>query len=152
MINGVNSYSKHNLIIIFCIFFLIHILKITTDFIRNKSLIFINQKLDLNLTVDAFNKIIMLPYNYSHNRSTGDILSRINDLDNIRDMISKAALSLFIDLPLTIVSLMVLFIINSTLFMVGLTILILYFIIIILFRWSFNDYIKRIKIKKSEST
>lgn len=152
MINGVNSYSKHNLITIFCIFFLIYVLKITTDFIRNKSLIFINQKLDLSLTLDTFNKIIELPYSYYHNRSTGDILSRINDLDNVRDMISKVALSLFIDLPLALISLIVLYIINSTLFMIGLIILIFYFIIIIIFRWSFNDYIKKIQVKKSEST
>lgn len=152
MINGVSMFSKYNLIIIFCIFFLIYVLKITTDFIRNKSLILINQKLDLSLTIDTFNKIIGLPYNYYHNRSTGDILSRINDLDNVRDMISKVALSLFIDLPLTIVSLIVLYIINSTLFMIGLVILVLYFIIIILFRGAFNDYIKKIKLKKSEST
>jgi len=152
MINGVSMFSKYNLIITFIIFFLIYVLKITTDFIRNKSLILINQKLDLSLTIDTFNKIIGLPYNYYHNRSTGDILSRISDLDNVRDMISKVALSLFIDLPLTIVSLIVLYIINSTLFAIGLAILILYFIIIILFRGAFNDYIKKIKLQKSEST
>ena len=152
MIDGVNSFSKYNIIITFCIFFLIYVLKIITDYIRNKLLIFINQKLDLSLTIDTYNKIINLPYDYYHNRSTGDILSRINDLDNVRDMISKVALSLFIDLPLTIISLIVLYIINSTLFMIGLAILILYFIIIVIFRWSFNDYIRKIQIKKSEST
>ena len=51
-----------------------------------------------------------------------------------------------------IVSLIVLYIINSTLFMIGLIILVLYFIIIILFRGAFNDYINKIKIKRSEST
>ena len=152
MINGINSYSKYNLMTIFYIFFLIYVLKITTDFIRNKLLIFINQKLDLSLTLDTFNKIIELPYSYYHNRSTGDMLSRINDLDNVRDMISKVALSLFIDLPLALLSLIVLYIINSTLFMIGIIILILYFIIIIIFRWSFNDYIRKIQVKKSEST
>ena len=152
MINGVTNFSKYNLITTFCIFFLIYVLKITTDFIRNKSLIFINQKIDLSLTLDTFNKIIKLPYSYYQGRTTGDILSRINDLDNVRDMISKVALTLFIDLPLTIISLIVLYTINSTLFMIGLIILILYFIIIILFRGAFNDYINKIKIKKSEST
>ena len=67
-------------------------------------------------------------------------------------MISKVALSLFIDMPLTIISLIVLYIINSTLFMIGLAMLVLYFIIIILFRGAFNDYIKKIKLENSEST
>ena len=152
MIEAVTSLSKYNLHIIFYIFFLIYLLKIVTEFIRNKSLITINQKIDLNLTIDTYNKIIDLPYSYYQGRSTGDILSRINDLDNVRDMISKVALSLFIDLPLTLISLIVLYIINSTLFMIGLIILVLYFIIIILFRGAFNDYIVKIKTKKSEST
>ncbi|MBQ9071667.1 MAG: peptidase domain-containing ABC transporter [Bacilli bacterium] len=152
MINGINFYSKTHILLIFYIFFLIHILKIISDFFRNKSLAYINQKLDLELTLDIYNKIIKLPYCYYKNRTTGDIISRMNDLNNVREMISKVALSLFVDLPLTIISLIVLFLINRTLFMIGVAILILYFIIIVLFRGCFNDYIKKIQVKKSEST
>lgn len=151
MINGINTYSKFHLLFIFCIFFSIYILKIFSDYFRNKLLSYINQKLDLVLTLDIYNKIIKLPYCYYKNRTTGDVLSRINDLDNVREMISKVSLSLFVDLPLTIISLIVLYIINSTLFMIGLAILVLYFIIIILFRGFFNDYIKKIQSKKSEA-
>lgn len=152
MINGINYYSKNHLLFIFYIFFSIYILKIITDFIRNKLLSFLNQKIDLVLTLDIFNKIIKLPYSYYKNKSTGDIVSKINDLDNVREMISKVSLSLFVDLPLTIISLIILYLINSTLFMIGFIIVILYFVIIILFRGVFNDYIKKIQIKKSEST
>ena len=150
MINALNTLSKHNLLIIFYIFFLINVLKLITDYVRNKSLLYINQKLDLSLTIDTFNKIIELPYHYYHDRTTGDVLARINDLEKIRELISKVALSLFIDLPLTIVSLIILYIINSTLFIIGLIILILYFVIIILFKQSLTDSINNIKIKQSE--
>lgn len=150
MINALNTLSKHNLLIIFYIFFLINVLKLITDYVRNKSLLYINQKLDLSLTIDTFNKIIELPYHYYHDRTTGDVLARINDLEKIRELISKVALSLFIDLPLTIVSLVILYIINSTLFIIGIIILILYFIIILLFKTPFTDYINNIKIKQSE--
>lgn len=152
MINGITNYSIEHLLLIFYVFFLIHILKILSDYFRNKSLAYVNQKINLVLTLDIYNKIIKLPYCYYKNRTTGDILSRINDLDNIREMISKVALSLFVDLPLTLISLIVLCFINKTLFVIGLAILILYFIIIVLFRGCFNDYIKKIQIKKSEST
>lgn len=152
MINALNTLSKYNLLMIFYIFFLINVLKLITDYVRNKSLLYINQKLDLNLTIDTFNKIIELPYHYYHDRATGDVLSRINDLEKIREMISKVALSLFIDLPLTIISLIILYLINNTLFFIGLIILILYFIIIILFKNPFIDYINNIKVKQSETT
>ncbi|MBR6690366.1 MAG: peptidase domain-containing ABC transporter [Bacilli bacterium] len=152
MINSLNFYSKNYLIFLFCIFFSIYILKIFSDFFRNKLLLFINQKLDLVLTLDVFKKIIKLPYNYYQNRTTGDVVSRINDLESIRDMISKVALSIFVDLPLTLISLIVLYFINNTLFIIGLIILVLYFIIIVIFRRIFNDYIKKIQLKKGEAT
>lgn len=152
MIKSINFYSKKYLILLFCIFFSIYILKILSNYFRNKLLLFINQKLDLVLTLDVFNKIIKLPYNYYQNRTTGDVISRINDLESVRDMIGKVALSIFVDLPLTIISLIVLYFINNTLFVIGVIILVLYFIIIIVFRRSFNDYIKKIQVKKGEAT
>lgn len=152
MINSLNYYSKNYLLLLFFIFFSIHILKIISNFFRNKLLIFINQKLDLVLTLDIFSKIIELPYNYYQNRTTGDVVSRINDLESVRDMISKVALSIFVDLPLTLVSLIVLYFINSTLFIIGLIILVLYFILLIIFRRIFNEYIKKIQVKKGEAT
>lgn len=151
MINGVNLFSKKYLFKVFYTFFLIYIFKIVLDYFRNKFLALINQKLDFALTLDIYNKIIKLPYYYYKNRTTGDVISRINDLDNIREMISRVSLSLFIDLPLTFISLIVLFLINKILFLIGLAILILYFIIIVLFRKLFNDYVKKIQIKKGET-
>jgi len=152
MFNSLNYFSKKYLLFIFCIFFSIYILKIFSDYFRNKLLLFINQKLDLILTLDVFEKIIKLPYNYYQNRTTGDVISRINDLESVREMISKVALSIFVDLPLTLISLFVLYFINKTLFTISLIILVLYFIIIVIFRRVFNDYIRKIQVKKGEST
>ena len=152
MIDALNYYSKKHLLFIFCIFFSTYILKIISDFFRDKLLLFINQKLDLVLTLDVFEKLIKLPYNYYQNRTTGDVISRINDLESVRDMISKVSLSIFVDLPLTLISLIVLYFINSTLFIIGLIILVLYFIIIVIFRRIFDDYIKKIQVKKGEAT
>ena len=152
MINSISFYSRKYLLLIFCIFFSIYILKIISDFFRNKLLLFINQKLDLVLTLDVFKNIIKLPYNYYQNRTTGDVISRINDLESVREMLSKVALSLFVDLPLTIVSLVILYFINNTLFVIGLIIILLYLIVIFSFRGIFNDYIKKIQVKKGETT
>lgn len=150
MINA--TFSKNNLLLIFYIFLTIYILKILSDYFRNRALSFINQKIDLVLTLDIFNNIVNLPYRYYKSRNTGDVLSRINDLENVREMISKVALSLFIDLPLAIVSLIVLYIINASLFKVGIIIILLYFVVILLFRFPFKNYIKKIQSKKSEAT
>ena len=152
MINSLNVYSKKYLLLLFYIFFSLYILKIISNYFRNKLLLYINQKIDLVLTLDVFKKIIKLPYNYYQNRSTGDVISRINDLESVRDMIGSVSISMFVDLPLTLVSLVVLFLISRTLFIIGIIILVLYLIIIIIFRKIFNDNIRKIQIKKGETT
>ena len=152
MINNLNFYSKTYLLLIFFTFLAVYVLKIISNYFRNKLLSYINQKIDLSITLDIYKSIIKLPYYYYKNRSTGDMVSRINDLDNVRDMISKVALSLFVDIPLTLVSLIVLYFLNHILFGIGILILVLYLIIIILFRRRFNDYIKKIQVKKGETT
>lgn len=145
-------FSKENLFLIFIVFFFINLLKIISDYFRNNVLIIINQRLDLTLTLDTFKNIISLPYHYFRNRTTGEVLSRINDLDIIRDVISKVTLSLFIDLPLTILSFVILYTLNSTLFFIGLLILLCYLIIIYIFKDIFYSNIKKIQEKKGIST
>ena len=152
MINYLNIYSKKYLIFIFCTFFSIYILKIISNFFRNKLLLFINEKTDLKLTLGVFNKIIRLPYSYYQNRTTGDVISRINDLESVRDAIGKVSISLFVDLPLTLLSLIVLYLINKTLFFIGVLVIVFYFFIIIVFRKIFDYYIKKIQVKKGEIT
>ena len=63
--------------------------KFIINYLRNKFLIILNSKLDFSLTLDAFKRIILLPYRYYHNRTSGEIISKINDLGNSRDVIVR---------------------------------------------------------------
>lgn len=150
IIDSLNLYSKNYLFLIFLFFFSIYSFKNLTNYFRNKVIVFVNQKLDLILTLDIFKKIIILPYSYYQNKMTGDILSRINDLDILKEAISKVLISLFIDLPLTLCSMLFLLIINKTLFIIGIIIMILYFVLIILFKKGLNFNLKSIKRQKGE--
>lgn len=140
MIDNVIS-DKSKIIFIFILFFLCYLLKIISDFFRNKINILINQKIDLNLTYDSFKQIIYLPYHYYRNNTTGEIISKISDLEIVRQVISKVALSMFIDLPLTFIALITMYFINSTLFFVSLIILLLYVLIMLLFKVPFQNQI-----------
>ncbi|MFA5603292.1 MAG: peptidase domain-containing ABC transporter [Bacilli bacterium] len=150
IIDGITySNSKEYLLFIFVVFLIVHILKIITDFFRNKILIYLNQKIDILLTIETFKQVILLPYNYYCNRTTGEIVSRINDLSTVREMISKVAYTLLIDLPLTTVSFILLIFISPKLFVVAVIILILYILNIIIFKPLFNKYINSIQTKKA---
>ncbi len=142
-------FSKTKIILIFILFLLVYLLKIVSDFLRNKILILINQKIDFNLTFNTFKQIINLPYRYYKNNTTGEIISKINDLEAVRQVIAKVALSLFIDLPLTILSLIIMYILNSTLFFISLVIMMFYLLIIVIFRNKFNELIDETILNKS---
>ena len=148
MIDEINNYSKNNIFIIFYIFFSICLLKVITDFFRNKVLIYINQRLDLDLVVDNFSRIIKLPYHYYKNRTTGEIVSRFNDLSSVRDIISKFILAIFIDMPLTIIALVLMYIISHSLFIISICMLLLYILIIICFKNKYHILINDVHISK----
>lgn len=150
MVDSIN-YSKHYILFILIIFSLVHVIKIISDFFRNKLLIYINQNIDLNITMDIFKHIISLPYHYYRNRTTGEILSRMTDLNIVKDMISKISLTIAIDLPLAFTTIIVLYFINSTLFFITIIFMILYIFVVIIFNSIFSSYINKIQSKKAES-
>jgi len=144
IIDGV-EISKNYLKIIFSIFCLLSLTKIIINFLRSKFLIIINSKLDFSLVLDSFKRIVSLPYCYYHNRSTGEIVSKINDLSISRDFISKIFVSLFIDFPLIVISIIFLAKINIILFLITLLVFILYLFLSFIFSRVFRFYIGKVK-------
>lgn len=140
--------SRTYLNTIFVIFSLLEITKIIINYLRTKILIILNCKLDFSLTLDAFKQIILLPYHYYHNRSTGEVISKINDLGNVRDVISKIIVSLFIDVPLLIISALFLIKINFKLFLITLCFFGLYVLLSFIYNRVFKSYIGKIKGKQ----
>lgn len=142
----IDNVSGHNKLVLGLILFgLIYVLKLITEFLRNKLLILINQKVDLELTFNTFEQLVLLPYRYYRNHTTGEVLSRVNDLRGVREVIGRVAISLFIDLPLSIISLIVLFVINHTLGLIALVMLLLYFLIVLVFKQSLDKNIIKCK-------
>lgn len=150
MVDNVNNQGK--IYFIFTLFLIIYIMKIISDFLRNKIIILVNQKIDFNLNYNSFKQIINLPYCYYKNNTTGEIISKINDLDVVRQVISKVAISIFIDLPLTLLSLIIMYILNEKLFIISLIIMLLYWLVLILFRNPLNEKIEDTTLAKADTT
>ena len=150
MVDNVNNQGK--IYFIFTLFLIIYIMKIISDFLRNKIIILVNQKIDFNLNYNTFKQIINLPYCYYKNNTTGEIISKINNLDVVRQVISKVAISIFIDLPLTLLSLIIMYILNEKLFIISLIIMLLYWLVLILFRNPLNEKIEDTTLAKADTT
>ena len=111
------------------------------SFLWNNILIYLNKTIDEVLTNRVFQKIIHLPYSYYHGKSTGEVISRIDDLAYVQNLISKAALSLFIDAPLSLVVMIILLCLNTKLFIIVFIIFIFYLLIILLFKNKLNNFV-----------
>jgi ATP-binding cassette subfamily B protein len=144
IVNGIDI-SKNYLIYISIVFSFLTLVKVLFDFLRNRLLILLNCKLDASMVMDSFKHIVLLPYHYYHNRTTGEIVSKINDLENARDFISKICVSFFIDFPLALVSLVFLVIINYKMFFISIVMLIFYIVLSFVYRKSYQFYIGKIK-------
>jgi ATP-binding cassette subfamily B protein len=133
-------------ICLFIFFLLLGIIKVITDLIRNKLLIYINQKIDITLMENTFKHLLSLPFNYFNSRTTGDIISRINDLSYVRDLISRSIVIVLLDLVLIIGSMTVMFYINYKLFIITIFIFAIYFCVV----YIFNNTIKYFIVKNQE--
>lgn len=130
----------NNLIFITLIFFILFIIKNITNFIRNHLLIYLNQKLDISIILNAFSKIILLPYRYYKNKTTAEVLSRINDLSYVKKFISKIIITIFLDTLVFIIAFIIIYTINRKILNIFILTEILYLIIILIFNKTIKKY------------
>ena len=147
--NVMIGQTKNLIISIFLSFTSLEITKILINYYRNKILIFLSQRIDYGLTNDIFKKIIGLPYQYYRNHTTGDITSRIMDLKSFKEVISKVVLTLFVDVPLTLVSSIFLYFVNKKLFFISSVVTVLLILIISVFKPIYKYFIDKIQNKNA---
>ena len=132
--------TKTNLFIISFFFSIIILLKIISNFIRNQVFILFSQKLDCSIFLFTFKKILLLPYHYYHNRTTGEIISRLNDLIYVKNFINQLILTVCLDGILLIGSGSLLFLLNKQLFLMIIMISALHIGILLVFRPTLKKY------------
>ena len=134
IIDGYQNKSNLKILTITIIFIIIVIVKTLLEYIRNYLLIRFNKKLDIKLITTTLKRIIILPYSYYKNKSTGEIITRINDLFFLKDIISKLIVTIFLDIIFALFILIMLFMIDSTMTYIVLIITIFYFLIFTTFK------------------
>ena len=131
--------NKLNLLIITIIFLLVFSIKTIVEYLRNNLLLYLNQKLDLSIITKTINKIISLPYSYYKNKTTGEIIARVNDLFYVKNIISKIIITIFLDIILSITTMFILYNLNQTMFFQLIIIIIIYFLIFIMYKSSIKN-------------
>ncbi len=144
--------SSQFIILVLILFSIVAFMKFISSYFRGKILILLNEKIDLELMLDTFSQILLLPYNIYRQKTTGDLVTRLLDVNVIKESISKIYLTIIVDLPLTICSFALLTILNVKLSLIACTILILYIIIIFLLKDYFKNQANEIKKSNIDTT
>ena len=133
----------NNLIIITIFFSILYILKNISNYVRNYLIIYLNQKIDISIILSTFSNIILLPFTFYQGKTSGEVLSRINDLSHFKIFISRIIVTIFLDIIVFITSFIIIYFIKREFIMLIIIMLIVYMLIILIF----NPIIKRINIK-----
>lgn len=129
----------NNLVVVTFTFSILLIFKNITSYVRNYLIIYLNQKLDISLIISTFSHIILLPYIYFRNKTTSEVLSRINDLSFVKNFISKLIVTIFLDLLMFIAAFFIVYHISQKIAFLVAFISCLHLLIVIIF----NPFIKK---------
>lgn len=67
------------------------------EFCRSQIILYLGTKIDVSLISDFFGHLLHLPLSFFSSRKTGEILSRINDAETVKNAISSTTLGIIMD-------------------------------------------------------
>ena len=132
------NYNYYNYLYITLIFLAIYIIKNIFNYIRNKNLILVENNIFKKINSDIIRKFFNLPYQFFKNKSTGEIIKRLSDIKIFKELLSEIIVTISLDSLIILSSLIILLKINIKLFLVSIIELILYLIIILIFKNKYS--------------
>ncbi len=91
------SQVKSTLTLCSICYFIVIVMKVLLNYCRSQILTHLGSKVDVCLISDFYRHLLKLPMDFFAKRKTGEILSRINDANVIKNAISSTLLSIAMD-------------------------------------------------------
>lgn len=113
---------------------------------RNHMLLYMSQKLDINLMLGYYHHVLELPMSFFGTRRVGEIISRFMDASKIREAITGASMTIMIDTIMAVFGAVILYTQSPRMFVVAVVIVLIYGIIV----FSFNKPLRNINEKTME--
>lgn len=129
VISSIDNDFRNTTIFIIILFLIFHILKIYFNYIKNELTIYLNKNIDLLIIPEFISHIFKLPLSIICSRTTGEILTRIKELDNIKALFSELFVSIILDLFLVVCSVFFLNNISNELFFILCIMVLLYMVV-----------------------
>ncbi len=101
---------------------------------KQQIVLFLSRKVDIPLLMGYYNHIIHLPYEFFASRRVGDIITRFQDALTIKDIFTTVSVSLILDIVLSLITGVILFHLNSSLFLILIVMIVVNVILIYVFK------------------
>ncbi len=138
----VDGYDINIIKVAIYLFSVIVITKIVVNYIKSSYENHINKNIDVSVLSNFITHTFKLPLKVIGERSTGEIITRVNEITSIKDLFSEIFISCLLNLLLSIGSLVCLFYIDGKLCLILCLIIVIY----IMLSFTTNSYVyKRIK-------
>ena len=125
-ISLVDQNLKGTFYLVLIITLIVYLMKILFAYLRNYYETYLNKNIDVKLIPNFVKHIFNLPLNAISNRTTGEIITRVNELNNIKELFAHMFVTLVLNILLAITSCFVLMLINVRLTNILIIIVLIY--------------------------
>lgn len=128
-------YRQQNALNMLLIVFVgVSLTQIIISFVRQWMMIHLSMKIDIPLMLGYFEHIYKLPMKFFASRKTGDITTRFSDAFTIKEVFTNIALTLIMDIGMALITGVILFRMNSSLFVIILFMTIISILLVMVFK------------------
>lgn len=138
---------KNSLYLFLIVFGIVSFLQSLLSAFRQHILLFLSRKIDIPVLMGYYDHIIHLPYSFFGSRRVGDVLTRFQDAMTIKNVFTSVSISLVMDITLSVISAVVLWSINQSLFLI----LVLMVVVNIILIYCFKKPYKKINQEQMEA-
>ena len=125
---------KNSLYFFLIVYGFVSVVQSVLSSFREQVILFLSRKVDIPLLLGYYDHILNLPYEFFASRKVGDIITRFQDAMTIKDIFTSVSISLILDILLASITGIILFNLNSTLFLILIIMIIVNIILIYIFK------------------
>ena len=135
LMDEVLPYGLDNLLLtLILVFSVVSVTSAFVTFVRQWILVHLSIKIDIPMMLGYFGHIYHLPMKFFATRKTGDITTRYSDANTIKSIFTSIALSLIMDISMAVITGIILFRMNATLFSVALFMTLVSLLLVLVYR------------------
>lgn len=130
--------QKDVLKMMLAVFIGVNLTSVFVSFVRQWILLHLSIKIDIPLMLGYFKHIYKLPMKFFASRRTGDITTRFSDAFTIKEIFTSIALSLFMDIGMALISGVILWQMNTKLFVIIIFMTLISIVLVFVFKQPYK--------------